>query len=69
MIEPNSHYEMCGSHGREPGQDEQDWLRVEQDHQTSSDRAGDPYTAAVEKSTSATARARTGELEGYPWIA
>ena len=33
MIEPNSHYEMCESHGREPGQDEQDWLRVEQDQQ------------------------------------
>jgi len=33
MIEPNALYEMYGSRGREPGQDEQDWLRAERDEQ------------------------------------
>ena len=33
MIEPNAHYELYDSRGREPGQDEQDWLRAEQDEQ------------------------------------
>jgi len=33
MIEPNAHYELYGSRGREPGQDEQDWLRAEQEQQ------------------------------------
>ena len=31
MIEPNAHYQQYESPGREPGQDEQDWLRAEQD--------------------------------------
>ena len=31
MIESHTHYELNGSRGREPGQDEQDWLRAEQD--------------------------------------
>jgi hypothetical protein len=39
MIEPNAHYELHGSRGREPNQDEQDWAPS---------RAGDPDTAAVE---------------------
>ena len=29
MIEPNAHYELYESRGREPDQDEQDWLRAE----------------------------------------
>ncbi len=33
MIEPNAHYELYESRGREPDQDEQDWLRAEQDEQ------------------------------------
>lgn len=33
MIEPNTHYELNGSRGREPDQDEQDWLHAEQDEQ------------------------------------
>lgn len=33
MIEPNALYEMYGNRGREPGQDEQNWLRAEQDQQ------------------------------------
>ena len=33
MIEPQAHYEPYESRGREPDQDEQDWLRAEQDEQ------------------------------------
>jgi len=33
MIEPNAHYELYESRGREPDQDEQNWLRGEQDEQ------------------------------------
>jgi hypothetical protein len=33
MIEPNAHYELYESRGREPDQDEQDSLRAEQDEQ------------------------------------
>lgn len=33
MIEPNAQYELYESRGREPDQDEQDWLRREQDEQ------------------------------------
>ena len=33
MIEPNAHYELYESRGREPDQDEQDWLRAEQKEQ------------------------------------
>ena len=33
MIEPNAHYELYESHGREPDQDEQDWLCAEQKEQ------------------------------------
>ena len=33
MIEPNAHYDLYESRGREPDQDEQDWLRAEQDEQ------------------------------------
>ncbi len=33
MIEPNVHHELYESCGREPDQDEQDWLRAEQDEQ------------------------------------
>lgn len=31
MIEPNAHYELYESRGREPDQDEQEWLRAEQE--------------------------------------
>jgi len=31
MIEPNAHYDLYESRGREPDQDEQDWLRAEQE--------------------------------------
>ena len=33
MMEPNVHYELYESRGREPEQDEQDWLRAEQEEQ------------------------------------
>jgi hypothetical protein len=33
VIEPNAHYALYESRGREPDQDEQDWLRAEQDEQ------------------------------------
>jgi hypothetical protein len=33
MIEPNASCELYEDHGREPSQDEQDWLRVEQAEQ------------------------------------
>ena len=33
MIEPNAHYELYESGGREPDQAEQNWLRTEQDEQ------------------------------------
>jgi hypothetical protein len=33
MIEPNAPYELYEIRGREPDQDEQNWLRVEQDEQ------------------------------------
>jgi hypothetical protein len=33
MIEPNAHYELYESPGREPDQAEQNWLRAEQDEQ------------------------------------
>lgn len=33
MIEPNAHYELFERRGREPDQDEQEWLRAEQDEQ------------------------------------
>jgi hypothetical protein len=31
MIEPNAPYELYESCGREPDQDEQDWVRAEQE--------------------------------------
>ena len=31
MIEPNAQYELYESRGREPDQDEQDWLPTEQE--------------------------------------
>ncbi len=31
MIGPNAHYELYESRGGEPDQDEQDWLRAEQE--------------------------------------
>ena|ERR1700747_1347028 len=33
MTEPNAHYELQESRGREPDQHEQDWLRAERDEQ------------------------------------
>ena len=33
MIEPNAHYELYESGGREPDQAEQNWLRTEEDEQ------------------------------------
>jgi hypothetical protein len=33
MIEPNAHYELYVTPGRESDQAEQDWLRAEQDEQ------------------------------------
>ncbi|HEX4922147.1 MAG TPA: hypothetical protein VFV92_15590, partial [Candidatus Bathyarchaeia archaeon] len=33
MIEPNAHYELYESRGREPDQDEHDWLCAEQKEQ------------------------------------
>ena len=33
MIELNAHYELHERRGREPDQDEQDWLHAEQDEQ------------------------------------
>ena len=36
MIEPNAHYELYESRGREPDQGKQDWLRTEQEILTSS---------------------------------
>jgi len=33
VIEPNPHYASYESRGREPDQDEQDWLRGEQNEQ------------------------------------
>jgi hypothetical protein len=33
MIEPNAHDELYESRGREPDQDEQNWLRNEQEEQ------------------------------------
>ena len=51
MIEPNAHYELYESPGREPDQAEQNWLRAEQDEQDwLRAEQGDPYAAAVEES-------------------
>jgi hypothetical protein len=33
MTEPNALYDLYGSRGHQPGQDEQDWLGAEQDQQ------------------------------------
>jgi hypothetical protein len=81
MIGPNALYDLYGSRrGREPGPDEQDWLGAEQDQQKSlraeqdqqdylRAEQGDLHTAAIKESGSATARACTKALEGYPWPA
>jgi hypothetical protein len=31
MIEPNAHYDLYEIGNREPGQDEQEWLRAQQE--------------------------------------
>ncbi len=56
MIELNAHYELYDGRGREPGQDEQDWLRSSRRSLHSSGRGV----------TSATARVPTGALGGIP---
>ena len=61
MIEPNAHYELYESRGREPDQDEQDWLRAEQEILTPAvevDRLRHLPPVRLKEA-----------LEGYPWIA
>ena len=47
MIEPNAHYELYESRGREPDQDEQDWLRAELELRL--DRLDQGYCARFQK--------------------
>jgi hypothetical protein len=62
--------ELYGCRSLGPGQDEQDWLRAEQDQQDWLRAEREIfYAAAAQESTSTTARAHTGGLEEYPWIA
>jgi len=67
MIEPTVHYELDESRGREPDQDEQDWLRAEQDEQEWL-RGEQPPTIRRDRRHLPPLRLRAA-LEGYPCIA
>jgi hypothetical protein len=55
MTEPSAHYELQESPGREPDQDEQDWLRAQQERHEQRNRLA--------------SRTPAGSAGGYPWIA
>jgi hypothetical protein len=64
MTQPSAHYELQES-GREPDQDEQDWLRAERDEQEWL-RA---QQATQWQRNRLTSRAPAGSAGGYAWIA
>jgi hypothetical protein len=65
VTQPSAHSELQESRGREPDQEEQDWLRAERDEQewlrAQQEKQGQRNRLA--------SRAPAGSAGGYPWIA